>query len=317
MYIYLDWNVFDRIEKIASFTGGELNLYETLEKILISAETVCPYSNAHLHDLLRGYNINPSYTLNHLDILAKLTKNLCICQYWGNSEVTWHTRPVHEFFDDAIEEKEGESETFEELLSNDATGLWELQKSVIKTTPVPASFKQIYQTDPIFNIIYPRTKAELNILALCADLYQFSMLMNKDFSVYKSFKKFLILTMNRLRKDQKLLKMVKNSYLEHPKYLCLETIVDQFTPKSEVSKNESYSKIIDVFYRYDLKGYKTDARFPNMVDDALHTFYGAHCDYFITNDDKCQYKAQRTYERLGITTEVLTANEFVQKMSTD
>jgi hypothetical protein len=54
-----------------------------------------------------------------------------------------------------------------------------------------------------------------------------------------------------------------------------------------------------------------------MIDDALHTFYGAHCDFFITNDDKCQYKAQKTYERLGLNTEVLIASEFVNKFSMD
>jgi hypothetical protein len=317
MYIYLDWNVFDRIEKIASLTDDERNLYEKLEKILVSDETVCPYSNAHLNDLLRGFNKNPSYTPNHLDILAKLTKNLCICQYWSNSEVTWHTRPVHEFFDDAIEEKESESETFEELVDHDISGRWEVYRPFFDIMQVPASFKQIYQVDPLFNIIYPRTRAESTMSALCADLYHFSLLLNKDFSIYQTFKRFLILTMNKLQKDQKLLKMAKQTLQGNPKYLSLDTIVDQVTPKSEVSKNESYGKIIDVFYRYDLMGYKTDSRFQNMGDDALHTFYGAQCDYFITNDDKCQYKSQKTYERLGITTEVLTAIAFVKKTSTD
>lgn len=316
MYIYLDWNIFDRIEKIPSLQGDDCSLYKSIENIILSDDTTCPYSNAHLNDLIRGYNKNSFYTQNHLDTLERLTKNLCLCQYWGKSDVTWHYRSVQEFFNTAIEEKEDEAETFEELIGWDRTGLWEMQKSLLRITPVPNDFKKIYQVDPLFNIIYPRTKIDLNMLALCADLYQFSLLVNKDFSLYKSFKRFLIQTMHRLQKNSNLLAMVKQSIQEKPKYLDIDTVNDQFPPKNEVSKNDLYSKIIDVYFRFDLKGYKTDDRFPNMFDDALHTFYGAHCDFFITNDDKCQYKAKKTYERLGINTEVLTAKEFIIKSGT-
>jgi hypothetical protein len=64
-------------------------------------------------------------------------------------------------------------------------------------------------------------------------------------------------------------------------------------------------QILDTFYKYDLKGYKTDGNFNNMFDDSLHTFYAAHCDLFVTKDERCNYKAKKTYERLGITTTVI------------
>ena len=51
-----------------------------------------------------------------------------------------------------------------------------------------------------------------------------------------------------------------------------------------------------------------------MIDDALHVFYGAHCDYFLTIDDKCYYKAAETYYKLGINTKALKPNEFVNNL---
>lgn len=49
-----------------------------------------------------------------------------------------------------------------------------------------------------------------------------------------------------------------------------------------------------------IKGYKSDANFNNMFDDGLHTFYASHCDVFITNDVRCKYKAEQTFEKLNI-----------------
>ena len=47
-----------------------------------------------------------------------------------------------------------------------------------------------------------------------------------------------------------------------------------------------------------------------MFDDSMHTFYGAHCDYFVTNDDRCKYKAEQTFKKLKINTVVIKADEI-------
>lgn len=47
-----------------------------------------------------------------------------------------------------------------------------------------------------------------------------------------------------------------------------------------------------------------------MFDDALDTFYGAYFGIFVTNDDHCNYKATKTYERLRIQTKVIKIDEI-------
>ena len=101
---------------------------------------------------------------------------------------------------------------------------------------------------------------------------------------------------------------------EQPKHLKpdFSSIIDRFKPNFEIKENDNelYYKVVETFYKYDLEGYKTDSNFNNMFDDGLHTFYAAHCDVFITNDDRCKYKAEKTYEKLHIKTLVIKSNEI-------
>lgn len=312
MLIYLDWNVFDRIEKKEKLGEEDKLIYSQLELFLSDETIYVPYSNAHLNDLLRGYKKNPDYISGHLEVIERITKNLCLCQYWRKKESIWHYRSINNFFDELKEEKKYEEECFENLIDWDTTGLWDLQLKLLKIRPVPKEFKLIYAEDPIFNIIYPRTRNEMNMLALCSDLHNFSILINKDYSLYKSLKVFLIKAMNKLRKNPKILATLKSIKKETPNYLEIDSILDEFTKNQKREKdNPLYHKILDTFFRFDIKGYKTDGQFPNMIDDSLHTFYAAHCDIFITNDDRCKYKAEKTYERLKINTKVYTAKELI------
>lgn len=319
MLVYLDWNVFDRLEKKDRLkTEQERILYTTLMKILKREDVNTPYSNAHLRDLLRGFKKNPKFIDGHLNILHEVTNNLCLCQYWKTKNSTWHYRSVYEFFDLLKNEKELEEENFEDLIKFDTQGKWELMKQVLKDKPVPKEFKSIYSQDPIFKIMYPRTKDEMNHLALSSDLYNFSILMMKDYSLYRSLKTFLGKARIKVQKNPELMKSFKSVTKEAPDYLKIDSILDSFTKNQKLEKDKPYyNKILDTFLRYDLKGYKTDNFFLNMVDDGLHTFYTAHCDYFITNDDKCQYKAIKTYDKLKIKTKVFTATEFIESFSLD
>lgn len=278
-----------------------------------------PYSNAHLNDLIRGYKKNPNYIEGHLRIIEDVTNNLCICQYWKQQAPLWHIRSVRDFFNAAIEEKETHWETFQDLLDeeyelSDSVSLSPLSimKPLLRMKPVSADFKKIYQEGPIFVIIYPTTRTEMNEYALCCDLYNFSVLLNRDFSLYRSLRKFLIQTLNKYRQNLQLIKTVNKMNSDLPKYLDMDSLFEKVEVKKVTGVESAYDKFFDTFFRFDLKGYKSDNQFPNMIDDALHSYYAAQCEYFITNDDRCKYKAEKTFERLKISTVVLTAGEFAQ-----
>lgn len=315
-YTYLDWNVFDRIEKQNRVDEKDRIIFSAIEQLIFENKIICPYSNAHINDLLRGYSNDPSYIPSHLETLKRLTNNLCIVQYWGNSQTTWHFRDVTEFFNSALEDNEVTAKSFAELIDWDETGLWRIQLELFRLIPMPTKFKEIYKANPVFNLIFPRTKAEMTMLAFCEDLYDFSNNAKKDFSLYKSLRTFVNHAKAKLKNQQKMLKEIDKSTSQLPTYLNLDEAWEKYAPKTKISDNPAYQKITDTYCKIDFRGYKSDEKFSNLIDDSLHVFYGAHCDYFVTIDDKCHYKAAETYHKLGIATKAMKPNEFISIMNT-
>lgn len=309
MNVYLDLNIFDRIEKKNELEETEKELYNQLESIILEGKITTPYSNAHLNDLFRGFQKNPNYIEGHLRNIEKLTKNLCICQYWGKKEAIWHFRDIKEFFNKKQDEWEFEPSSFLDLMEFEGDQTHN-PLTIFKFIPLPKEWKMAYGQDPMFGIMYPKSKLENNYLALMEDIFNFQSRLKSDYNLYRTFKAYLLKSVNKLKGNKELLKSVQSNFQDLPKHLDIFEISDLYALKSKASENGAYQKVIETFYKYDLKGYKSDANFNNMFDDSLHTFYAAHCQFFITNDDRCKYKAEKTYERLGIKTVVLKAKQF-------
>lgn len=311
--VYFDLNVFDRIEKKNGLDEAQRNLYTDIERFILDGDINCPYSNAHINDLLRGHAKNPSYIPAHLETLKRLTNNLCLVQYWGHNEVTWHYRDVNEFFDSALDEKEFTARTFLELIpiDYDHSGALKQHLEILRNMPLPKEFSGLYKADPIFKRIFPSAKDNPTFLAMLEDLHQFSINCNKDYSLYKSLRTYVNQSKARLKNHRNLLKDVVGKDSEVPVYLTIDEAIENYTPNTKTSNNSAYQKITDTFVKVDFKGFKSDEKFSNMIDDSLHVFYGAHCKYFVTNDDKCHYKACEVYHKLGIETKALKPDEFL------
>jgi hypothetical protein len=119
MNVYLDLNIFDRIEKQAKLERAEQKIYHQIENLILTNRIAVPYSNAHLNDLFRGYQKNPTFISGHLETIKRLTKDLCLCQYWNRSSATWHFRDINEFFNEKITEWEFEPKSFLDLMTFD------------------------------------------------------------------------------------------------------------------------------------------------------------------------------------------------------
>ena len=205
-YIYLDWNVFNKIEKLDDLDEDEKHIYSKIEELIIEGKSISPYSNAHINDLLRGHANNPVYIPQHLNTIRRLTNNLCIVQYWGDTQTTWHHRDIDEFFHSALNEKDRISGSFLELMDCDETGLMRKTIEMYRFISVPSNFKEIYKASPIFNLMFPQTKSEMNMLALMEDIYNFSNNAKKDYSLYKSLKKYIIQSKTKLKQQKDLFK---------------------------------------------------------------------------------------------------------------
>lgn len=315
--IYLDWNIFNKLENIDNLPDEQKDSYAKLAAFISKSSVSCPYSysNAHMNDLYRGYVKDPTYAKGHIENITAVTRNLCITQYWGEKQVRWHHREASHYLDATIMAKDQEFSTLDSILNSDdypelQVG-FDFTKSVLQIIPIDKSFLQIYTKEPIFNSIYPRTKTELNMYALMEDILEFTFKMQNDFVLYKQFKRLINETRSRFPKHTPLHKNADSIAGQHPEYLDWDqSWEDASTKYPQKSSNLAYDRIINLFVTTDLKGYRQDDKFANLLDDALHCFYAAHCDYFITIDSKCADKAKLVYGKLGITTKVYNPLAF-------
>lgn len=232
MNVYFDLNIFDRIEKKAKLSESENEIYTELENLVLNGQITVPYSNAHLNDLFRGFQKNPNYVYGHLNNIEKLTKNLCICQYWGRKETTWHYREIREFFNEKQTEWEFEFESFDDLFD-------EIPNVYLpfKLIPLPKEWKIAYQQDSMFGIMYPKSKIENTYYSLFEDIFNFQSRLKSDFGLYKAFKAHLIRSVNKIKNNKEMLKAIKGNFKDLPKHLDVFELSDLYAPKSKTSEN--------------------------------------------------------------------------------
>lgn len=313
-YTYLDWNVFNKIEKLNELNGIEKEIYNKLEQHVLNDNVIAPYSNAHINDLKRGLEKSQEYIKGHLTTLHRLTKDLLLVQYYGNDEVIWEYRDPFDFFNSSLEDDMSNPKTFTDLGRWDDTEIYKIMFQTLEMQPLPDTFNDLFKADPIFERLYPTAKIKMNMLSLCDDIYTFNSRSKTDYSLYKGLKKYMNDSFDRLKLDDKLIKQLDQSLSTNSTREEIHEIARKQYPKKKTMDNEIYDLVISTYYGIDLQGFKSDDRFPNMIDDGLHTFYGSQCDYFLTLDDKCLYKSKETYRKLGILTKVFTPEEYVNEV---
>lgn len=314
---YLDWNVFDALSKLDE-NNKQIKAYVSIISLIAQKKVIAPYSNAHISDVYRGYLKNADYIKNDLSIIKRLTNNFCIVQYWGEDSARYHYRNPVDFFVSMADDTLLSRKSFAQVLTtnNDMPlidSLWEQIKIFLKTEKLHANFKEIYHQAPIFDSIFTQSKLHMNLFSLCEDIYNFSYRIQQDYALYKDFRKYLTQVQIKFPKYAKQIK--QSSMIDIPKHLSWDSLFEEMKPNYKSSNNLAFDRIIHLFTTTDLKGYQKDERFANMIDDALHTFYAAHCEYFVTNDKRCMDKAKLVYEKLGIKTIVSTPEEFVRNIS--
>jgi len=313
-YIYIDSDVFDCLEKRATRSDEIRVLYDMLYTELKKPNTFVPYSNAHLSDLGRGYRNDPSFIQGHLNIRSEISKGLCIVQYWGHEQVTWHYRDIQEFFHSALEEYDTYTVSLLSLcLRHNAIPISKLIE--YKQQPLPQNFKSFCNSNPIFKTIFARANAEGNFWALCEDIYEIYRLSLKDYSVYKRLRSYVNEAQVKLKLPRQSFKEIRTLMDAPPNFLALvDGAWEQHNARTKVSDNVNYQNFTSLYAKIDFLGRRKDEKFPNMIDDSIHAFYGGHCDIFISNDSKCRDKAKEVYSKLKIATMVYDSKEFVETL---
>ncbi|MEO7211194.1 hypothetical protein [Mucilaginibacter sp.] len=279
------------------------------------------YSAAHIDDLQRSSNHEK--TLIDLNSIKSYTKNQCIAKYWGENEVTYSVRDVLEFFESSTDDKFEIKDTFKFIdeecaklgIESPLAGLGELTHNI--------KFETLTELFPDnFNAFLNKSKTDPSLRALLEDALE--LLSNQEVS--RSLMKATRLNFDKYILPRKILGNVKHNVISYlndnlPKTL-LKKSFDDFTNDSlNINhKNKPYSYYEWFHTRYanlDLIGYKSDNKSTtsNIVTDASHAFYAAHCDLFLTEDSRLRDKAQIIYEESQIGTIILNQKQFCEKLN--
>lgn len=313
-HVYLDLNVFDLIEKKDSLEKEQRIWYNYLHQKIINEEILTPYSNAHINDLKRGYKKNQEAVRQHIDNIKFLSNDLCIVNYWGDNGITWHYRDIEEFFNSSINDSDS-YKSFEDFIDN--SQLRHIYQPILvslKLEKVDENIKLQAEKNPILKLLFPKGIEELTQYAFCEDIFNLNYLLQKDYTVFKRLKSYINEHRNKLKKQDKALNLLKQIETI-PSSLKFEKQIDEYFERVITSKNPQYQNVTTVYFRKNFEGFKTDKYYPNSIDDAIHTYYASHCEYYITNDDKCAYKASETYKQLNFKTKVMNAKEYYEHLN--
>ncbi|MBL7691451.1 MAG: hypothetical protein JNM41_07645 [Flavipsychrobacter sp.] len=317
--VYLDWNIFSYLKQFKEtkepYISLNRNLLQNTGRILI------PYSSAHLTDLVNGDNSTEKAKQEistDLQYLEQLTSQHCIQYDYKNKKTYPEVYNIQDYYEQIKDSREYEKRSVDELFSfsNELADLNTSLVDIFKNLPTGVDFfklNEMLKEWGVFQIIFDQTRKQDNYYNLLSDtrdlLYQY----NNDPKVYTGLRNrsLKVLGINHdYTKDENPIETISNKLLRSPFKKSFNEFVEQIL--GVISKNEpSGFDIFTVNYlMLDYLGYYRDKKFRNLTQDSFHAYYGAHCDFFITDDENTYKKAKALYKYFNIETEVCKSTEF-------
>ncbi|MBP6023352.1 hypothetical protein [Ferruginibacter sp.] len=321
--LYLDWNIITTLRQPEILTNEEdINTFDFLTRIINSSSQslTIPYSNAHLNDLLKSYNKGERLRVQEaLKFISLLTQNVCLTQYWNEESAKWHLRNPEEYFQDLLDNDDdvdtSSLETILEPLKEFGLGAI---LDTFKQLPHDIDFKQLDNYNSAISLMFRKSRFDKSIYAVMEDFISLSNDLKTNPTVYNQLRNLFrsaIPIDGGVHNSENVIEMLDKTL---PKTMLNKSFTELFQESNnkETSKNETYSKLTGIFMQLDFVGYASDKlteknQYDNLFNDALHCFYAAHCDYFITADKKTYKKTKAIFKNEGIITEVMKPKEFI------
>lgn len=320
--VYLDWNIFSYLKNFKT----DKEPYITLNRNLLKHKEnlLLPYTSAHLTDLITSYKQSEKgkqKTLEDLKYLEDLTSNLCIMYDYKKQETYPDRYNIMDYFEQLLDSDDITTGSFEDLFSSlkgtELDGLINSFLGLLKVLPVGID-TNIFQN---INSKYQPLKDAFQQTAMNSSYYN---LLDDTFKLLSQY-----------NSNPKTYRSIRNASLEELKlshdYSQSENPINDISRNLETSafkksfkefadqnlKNyfkEKQPSRFDIFTNHyivlDFLGYYRDSHFKNLLQDSFHAYYGAHCDFFVTDDDNTYHKAKVIYDHFNIETIVCKSQEF-------
>lgn len=317
MRVYFDKQIYSNLFKKKN------EKYSTLLKKIEQRNFLICYSHALLLDLK---NDKTDFKYKELDFIETLVGDNYI-SYHALDKVTsaYLAKPREAFYD---VENESTDIDFEEIFNFDTSDLPESQRKLIDSAK-----EVIFNTDfdlnfidqdsfpkenkELFSKLFPKTSSSLNLKDAMNYFLDFINVLNEDKTAYKGLRKlsdgyinnekFKIDTDEIDFNNELKNSLLKKTFLEH-----IEQTVNP-TGEKAVSRYDFYT---NSYLNLDILGISKESsknvRFRNLMNDAFHSYYGAYCDYVISEDIGFLKKTKVLYKLFNISTKVLNSEEFIE-----
>jgi len=323
MRVYLDKQIFSHLFK------NNKDDYKKLYTKLIHSKsnvTFC-YSNAHIQDLS---NDPTGIKFEELEFM----KNLVERNYISYDSDKKTTNPYLVYPYEAFDSHSSflDSDNYESLFDNiDTTYFTDEQKQKFESTmqifndsKIDFSFLKYSNIPPqyqqIIDKVIPNKKEMMSIkdifevaLSLVDGLYN-------DKTIYKNLRGYIDNNFNNGKytlnyNDINFNDDLKNSSIEKS---FIEFVKDNLFEK-DLLKISNYDFYVSAYMSLDLLGISKEpsgkVKFKNLLNDSLHSYYGAHCDIVVSEDIGFLKKSKALYKLLKIDTKIMHINDFIKSYS--
>lgn len=315
--VYLDWNIISKL-KTPEFTEIKAFFTENRDKISF------PFSPAHFEDISKSDSPNNAKLMEDITTMDALCqsnhmsydKDLDIAAPYIATPSQYYT----EYKSDTVSIDTVTSPSYLASLLADIDN--PLVVSIINhLLDTPISFPKWDM--PITNPVYDIFVNLQNVSTIRELIYEAMSIIHRvttDKETYKAFRSVI---------DPKLLGQIQGPAS------CIVPALDQIlmqvgSPmgfmdmvKSIQQKKDNGNRmslfttayiLLDMLYKHD-KLPKKGNNATNVITDAMHAYYGAFCDYFVTDDRKLADKARVLYHEFNINIPIITSKELITTLS--
>ncbi|HAK78729.1 MAG TPA: hypothetical protein DCM71_17925 [Runella sp.] len=322
--IYLDWNVVSNLKR-----PENKELKEFIDKH--KENILFPYSPAHFNDLMKSYSPDNQFFNQDLEMLQYLSdKHL----------IRWEGKRTEPLFDTPNEYFEGEKKDSEDVfeLMNMENLFFELDRmsEEVGFGKLGTIMKSLYKLQPagievndenreMLQKMFPDISSNSSMWDIMTNISPFAKKLLQDKEYYKDFRKsigdkgFKVEANAGNWNEQEVIDNIDNFLKDKGVDMTfIEYIETTFKHRNEPINR--YEFFTTAYWMLDMMGYKSDKlpkptdNMQNIQTDGEHSFYAAHCDYFVVGDRNLKIKSNVLYKKFKISTIVIQPNELIQEL---
>jgi hypothetical protein len=316
--IYFDKQIFSHL-----FKQEKAQYVKLLNQIRIQKASLFCYSHAHLRDL-KNDKTNIKYS--ELEFMDSIVNDNYLSYHAIEKNTSCYlARPLEAFAD---VEKETYDIDFSSIFDFDTSDLnpegqekFENAKNLLTETKLDFNFPEMENldsaiTDPLKNFL-PFGKEPMSIMQWSEHFMGMLKNMQEDKTVYKGLRNVTEKHINngKFTIDYDEIDFNEDLKDSHLQKTFIEYVNSNLNPNGdkEISK---YDFFTNAYFILDLLGISKEpsksVRFKNMLNDGIHSYYGAYCDCVVSDDNGFLKKTRALYKLLGIDTKVIHADDFIQ-----